>query len=112
LDISPEDDYNQLQTDLGAIFKMTANKNKNKEVAIHVSGQANEPLSGLPHTLNIEQICNETKVDPKDGLTAVEAASRLEKYGKNELDDGPGVSPGKILLRQVANAMTLVKRTI
>ena len=91
---------------------MTSSKNKNKEVTAHVSGQANEPLSGLPHTLTIEQICTEINVDSKDGLTAQEAKGRLEKYGKNELDDGPGVSPVKILIRQVANAMTLVKRTI
>lgn len=91
---------------------MATSKSKNKDSPAHVSGQANEPLSGLPHTLTIHQICAETKVDPKDGLTVIEAKSRLEKYGKNELDDGPGVSPVKILIRQVANAMTLVKRTI
>ncbi|KAI9801201.1 MAG: hypothetical protein M1825_003475 [Sarcosagium campestre] len=90
---------------------MAAAKAKREEANAHVSGQANEPLSDLPHTLTIEQISTEIGANLDDGLTAAEAKARLEKYGKNELDDGPGVSPVKILIRQVANAMTLVKRT-
>jgi Na+-exporting ATPase len=87
--------------------------NKGKEPDTqHVSGQANEPLSGLPHTLTVEQILSEIGGNCENGLTAAEAATRLEKYGKNELDDSPGASPVKIFVRQVANAMTLVKRTI
>ena len=74
----------------------------------HVSGQANEPLSGLPHTLKVEQIATEIGANLDDGLTTADAKVRLEKYGPNELDDGPGVQPVKIFIRQVANAMTLV----
>ncbi|KAF2176035.1 hypothetical protein K469DRAFT_679231 [Zopfia rhizophila CBS 207.26] len=37
-----------------------------------------------------------------------EAKSRLDEYGPNELWDKGGVQPGKFLIRQVANAMTLV----
>ncbi|KAH0013027.1 Na(+)/Li(+)-exporting P-type ATPase, partial [Aureobasidium melanogenum] len=33
---------------------------------------------------------------------------RHSKYGTNELGDAGGVEPGKILIRQIANAMTLV----
>ena len=77
----------------------------------HVSGQANVPLSGLPHTLTIDQIASEIGANLIDGLTTAEVQARLNTYGPNELDDGPGVSPVKILIRQVANAMTLVKRT-
>lgn len=85
-------------------------KKKDEETA-HVSGQANEPLSDLPHALSIEQVASEIGANLEDGLTAAEAKARLEKYGPNELDDGPGVQPFKIFVRQVANAMTLVKRT-
>jgi len=92
-----------------------ANKGKAKikgdDAAAHVSGQANEPLSALPHQLTADQLATETGANLLDGLTEVEAKSRQEKHGPNELDDGPGVNPAKILLRQVANAMTLVKRT-
>ena len=90
---------------------MAVSKGKSEDAIAHVSGQANEPLSGLPHTLTIEQTSTQIGANLEDGLTAAEAKERLEKYGKNELDDGPGVSPVKILIRQVANAMTLVKRT-
>lgn len=79
--------------------------------AAHISGQANESLSNLPHTLSIDQLTIETGANIDHGLSTTEAASRLTKYGRNELDEGPGVSPLKILVRQVANAMTLVKRT-
>merc|ERR1712093_457641 len=91
---------NQVKPTQKESVAMAGNGKGKEEAAAHVSGQANEPLSGLPHTLTAEQLANET-----------EAKSRVEKYGPNELDDGPGVNPAKILLRQVANAMTLVKRT-
>ncbi|KAL5326828.1 hypothetical protein ACEPPN_004517 [Leptodophora sp. 'Broadleaf-Isolate-01'] len=83
-------------------------KGKGDEPAAHVSGQANEPLSALPHQLTADQLAAETGANLLDGLTEAEAKSRQEKHGPNELDDGPGVNPAKILLRQVANAMTLV----
>lgn len=90
---------------------MAAGKGKGDDDAPHVSGQANEKLSALPHELSAEQAAQEIGANLEDGLTTSEAESRLQKYGRNELDDGPGVSPVKILIRQVANAMTLVKRT-
>lgn len=74
----------------------------------HKSGQANEPLSKPAHALTFQQVIEETKCNPDDGLSTTEAKQRLEKYGKNDLGDDGGVSASKILLRQVANAMTLV----
>jgi len=77
----------------------------------HVSGQSNKPLSKLAHALEREAIVKELDANPSNGLTAAEAQSRLTEYGKNELENGPGVQPLKILLRQVANAMMLVSLT-
>lgn len=74
----------------------------------HKSGQANEPLSQPAHALTFQEVIEQTKCNPDDGLLTSEANSRLEKHGKNDLGDDGGVSAGKILLRQVANAMTLV----
>ncbi|KAF2000603.1 sodium P-type ATPase-like protein [Amniculicola lignicola CBS 123094] len=74
----------------------------------HVSGQANSPLSRPAHALSFTHVVEETKCDGEDGLTTAEAQTRLLQYGNNELGDEGGVQPGKILLRQVANAMTLV----
>ena len=77
----------------------------------HISGQANEPLTKPAHALAFQQVIEETKCNADDGLTTSEAKSRLERWGNNDLGDDGGVSPGKILLRQVANSMTLVSHS-
>ncbi|KAI9738300.1 MAG: Na+ ATPase [Cirrosporium novae-zelandiae] len=73
-----------------------------------VSGQANSPLSQPPHALPHHIVADIIRADIQDGLTTTEAEIRLQEYGPNELDDGPGVQPAKILFRQIANAMMLV----
>ncbi|EON66601.1 potassium/sodium efflux P-type ATPase, fungal-type [Coniosporium apollinis CBS 100218] len=84
-------------------------KKEQAELANHVSGQANnEMLSRPAHALPVTQVIEEMSANPEDGLTESEVKTRLEKYGRNELGDAEGVNPGKILVRQVANAMTLV----
>ncbi|KAL9607695.1 MAG: hypothetical protein Q9167_007414 [Letrouitia subvulpina] len=75
----------------------------------HTSGQANKPLSSPAHALPCETVALEIGANTQDGLTAAEAKCRLEEFGRNELDKGPGVQPVKILIRQIANAMMLVK---
>ncbi|KAK4635352.1 Sodium transport ATPase 5 [Fulvia fulva] len=80
-----------------------------KQVAdSHVSGQSNKPLSKPPHALKWKEVAEELQADIDDGLNASEASKRLEEFGRNELGDGKKVNPGKILVRQIANAMTLV----
>ena len=76
-----------------------------------VSGQANKPLSRPAHALKYDDVVAEIGANALDGLTASEAATRLAEHGRNELDKGPGVSPTKILIRQVANAMILVRQS-
>ncbi len=46
--------------------------------------------------------------DGGSGLTAGEAARRLEDHGPNELDSGGGPNPLKIFLRQFANILVIV----
>jgi P-type Na+/K+ transporter len=86
-------------------------KKKQDQLESHVSGQANKPLSRPAHALAYHSVIEEIKADAQDGLTTTEAKSRLEEYGRNEFGDSGGVQPAKILLRQVANAMTLVMLT-
>ncbi|KAL0063931.1 P-type ATPase [Marasmius tenuissimus] len=74
----------------------------------HISGQANKPLTRPAHALPYSQVVEETGCNPEDGLSATEVANRHSEYGNNDLGEDAGVNPGKILLRQVANAMTLV----
>ena len=75
----------------------------------HVSGQANKPMSKPAHALQHDTVVQEMNTNPEDGLTSAEAKTRYEGYGRNDLgDDDGGTQPPKILVRQVANAMTLV----
>lgn len=74
----------------------------------HVSGQANKPLSLPAHSLTLAQVVDELRTETWSGLDEAEAKRRVEEYGPNELDEAEGVSPVKILVAQVANAMTLV----
>lgn len=78
----------------------------------HVSGQANKPMSKPAHALTFDEVIKETGCNADDGLTTSDAKSRHEEYGNNDLGEDAGVQPGKILLRQVANAMTLVSHSI
>lgn len=68
-----------------------------------------KPLSYPAHTLPYETVLKELSTRLNEGLTPDEAARRLQTYGPNKLDEGEGVSVVKILVRQVANAMMLVK---
>lgn len=63
------------------------------------------------HTMKVADVARELNTNLDDGLRASEAKARVEQYGKNELDDGPGVQPLKILVHQIANGMILVMRT-
>lgn len=72
-------------------------------------GQGNKPLSKPAHSLPYASVIEELQAKEDTGLSNAEVQERLTTYGKNDLGDGPGVQPAKILLRQVANAMTLVR---
>ncbi|KAI1572015.1 MgtA Cation transport ATPase [Pyrenophora tritici-repentis] len=74
----------------------------------HVSGQANKPMSKPAHSLTLQQVVDELKTEEWSGLSDAEAKRRVEEYGSNELGEAESVSPIKILIAQVANAMTLV----
>ncbi|KAJ0126832.1 Uncharacterized protein HZ326_30064 [Fusarium oxysporum f. sp. albedinis] len=74
----------------------------------HVSGQANSPMSAPAHALTFRQVAEELNANLEDGLTTEEAKRRLSQYGSNEFGEQEGVQPLKILLGQVANALTLV----
>jgi magnesium-transporting ATPase (P-type) len=88
-----------------------AKRNQGVEAPEHVSGQANKPLTQPPHALTCEVFIAELTVNTERGLSSQDAEQRLEEHGPNELDNGPGVQPVKILIKQIANAMILVKRS-
>ncbi|UKZ50333.1 hypothetical protein TrVGV298_004591 [Trichoderma virens] len=74
----------------------------------HLSGQSNEPMSRPAHALSFEQVVDELNANIFNGLSEAEAGMRLEKYGKNDLGEAEGAQPIKIIIAQIANAMTLV----
>lgn len=84
-------------------------KNKEASPPQHVSGQSNEPLSRPAHALSWEEVLRELGTDALDGLSADEAERRKTQFGPNELGDAEGVQPFKIVIAQIANAMTLVR---
>ncbi|TIC97427.1 Sodium transport ATPase 5 [Colletotrichum higginsianum] len=74
----------------------------------HVSGQSNRPMTMPAHCLTLAQVADELKTEHASGLSSDEASRRLAEYGKNDLGEAQKVSPIRILIAQVANAMTLV----
>jgi magnesium-transporting ATPase (P-type) len=73
------------------------------------SGSGGSPLNQPAHTLTYEDVIKELTTELEDGLHPDEASRRLQQYGPNQLDEGEGVSLVKIFVRQVANAMMLVR---
>lgn len=74
----------------------------------HVSGQSNKPLSRPAHALTYQKLAEELSADPLNGLSVDDAKRRLEEFGNNDLGEAEGVQPIKIIIAQIANAMTLV----
>ncbi|QRW12896.1 potassium/sodium efflux P-type ATPase [Ceratobasidium sp. AG-Ba] len=71
--------------------------------------QSNQiPLSERAHLLDGAAIIRKLRSSEHDGLTDEEAKRRLDEYGENALEDEGGVSAIKVLIRQMANALTLV----
>lgn len=83
-------------------------KNTDASAPEHVSGQSNSPLSKPAHALSWEDVLKELGTDAMNGLDSAEAESREKKFGPNELEGAEGVQPLKIIIAQIANAMTLV----
>lgn len=75
----------------------------------HVSGQSNKPLTRPAHALPFQKVAEELGADTLAGLSPAEAKRRLEEFGTNDLGDAEGVQPLKIVIAQVANAMTMVR---
>ncbi|KAI5922979.1 hypothetical protein F4810DRAFT_720625 [Camillea tinctor] len=83
-------------------------REKDKDKRTHVSGQGNKPMSRPAHALTYDQVIKELGSDILNGLSSEVAKQRVEEYGINDLGDSEGISPLKIIIAQIANAMTLV----
>lgn len=85
---------------------------QNDEAPEHVSGQSNVPMTAPAHALKIEQVVEQLKADVEVGLSTEEAKQRLEANGRNEFGEQKGVQPVKILIGQIANALSLVSASL
>lgn len=66
--------------------------------------------AAAPHAATPEAISLLFKVDLKAGLTSQEAEERLARDGPNKLTSDKGVTWWSVLLRQVSNSLTLVRK--
>ncbi|MFC5703445.1 calcium-translocating P-type ATPase, SERCA-type [Cohnella faecalis] len=60
------------------------------------------------HQIDVTELASRLGTDPKNGLSAEEAAQRLQRHGANELQERKGESPLKLLLNQFKDFMVLV----
>ena len=60
------------------------------------------------HQQTTDTILQTLSVSAASGLTAAEAAARLEKYGPNELEERGGKGPLPILIEQFSSTMVLI----
>jgi magnesium-transporting ATPase (P-type) len=71
-------------------------------------GEVKVALETPAHSLSFEEVIKRLNTDSEQGLSESEVKKRNDVYGENMLEEGPGVQPMKILVHQVANALTLV----
>lgn len=69
---------------------------------------ASSSSASVWHALDIEKVLAELESDRSNGLSAQEAAQRLEQYGPNELEEAPGRSTLAIAWDQFKNIMLLM----
>ncbi|HWP57708.1 MAG TPA: cation-translocating P-type ATPase [Candidatus Acidoferrales bacterium] len=60
------------------------------------------------HAIEIGALLKELDTDPRQGLSAEEAARRLEKYGYNELKEEDRASPLALFLNQFKNTLIVI----
>ena len=59
-------------------------------------------------TLSVKQTCEALQTDPVKGLSQEEAAARLQKYGKNKLEEKKKLTPLAIFFAQLKDPMIYV----
>ncbi|KAK9686877.1 hypothetical protein K7432_014990 [Basidiobolus ranarum] len=60
------------------------------------------------HTYDIEYVAKVLSTDIEKGLNSQQVIERFQEYGSNQISGNGGVSPWKVLFRQIANALTIV----
>ncbi|KAL2818686.1 hypothetical protein BJX63DRAFT_429186 [Aspergillus granulosus] len=80
----------------------------NGETLNSVAGCGNRPLTRPAHALTWEDVAQELGANPQQGLSSSEAQGRFNQYGPNDIGNASSTEPLQILIKQIANAMTLI----
>lgn len=86
-----------------------AEQKKGQSQSQDVDAAQMQGLSQPAYCLSFEDVLKELSTNSDEGLSSSEAKRRLEEHGPNELEGGESVSFVKIVIRQIANAMMLVR---
>ena len=70
--------------------------------------QLTESVTSPWHTLTAEEVRRRLEVDPQAGLSSAEAARRLERYGRNRLDEARREPRWRAFVRQFQSPMILI----
>ncbi|KAL0948852.1 hypothetical protein HGRIS_008973 [Hohenbuehelia grisea] len=89
-------------------LKLTSRTNTTISVSVAPNNPDFTSVAPIAHTLSTEDILDELGTSDVHGLTKNEAKRRLEHCGENILEGSTGVSAIKVLIGQLANALTLV----
>lgn len=89
-------------------LKLTSRTNTTLSVTVPPSNPNFAAPGPTAHTLTVQQLAEDLGTSQTDGLSKNESARRLESCGPNLLDGDGGVSALEVLIKQLANALTLV----
>lgn len=89
-------------------LKLSSRTNTNYSVTVPPTNPNFSNVASSAHTFTIEELVSEIGTSRTDGLLQNEAHRRLERYGENLLKGRTGVSAWRVLVGQLANALTLV----
>lgn len=99
---------NQPHVIAGNLQPGCAVKTPSSDSSSRSAAQTTAPDLHQPHSLEPDQVIAQFSSDINTGLSEEQAAARLNEHGPNQLKETNKVSAASILLRQVANALTLV----
>ncbi|PBK72093.1 potassium/sodium eff [Armillaria solidipes] len=89
-------------------LKLSSRTNTNYSVTVPPTNPNFSNVASSAHTFTIEELVSGIGTSRTDGLSKNEAHRRLERYGENLLKGRTGVSAWRVLVGQLANALTLV----
>ncbi|KAG6895404.1 hypothetical protein C0992_001471, partial [Termitomyces sp. T32_za158] len=89
-------------------LKIKSRTNTTASVTVSPTNPNYVTLGPIAHTLTVDQLVQQLGTNQTNGLTKNEAARRLETCGANLLNGDDGVSAVEVLIKQLANALTLV----